>query len=88
MDNWDFMQSNLTIAQGSTGALNQQQEIYAESWEAAADRVKAAAEEIWDALLEDEFFIELTNGFSNFLEVIAKLSKSLGGMKGILALVS
>jgi hypothetical protein len=50
--------------------------------------VKAAAEEIWDALLEDEFFIELTNGFSNFLEVIAKLSKSLGGMKGILALVS
>jgi len=35
MDNWDFMQENLATARGSEGALQEQADIYAESWEAA-----------------------------------------------------
>jgi hypothetical protein len=44
MDNWnsgdgDSFMANLATATDSSGALQEQADIYAESWEAAADRV-------------------------------------------------
>ena len=53
LDNWDYMQENLNVAAGSKGTLSRQAEIYAESWEAAKNRVKASAEEIYKTLLND-----------------------------------
>jgi hypothetical protein len=47
MDNWDFMKENLEIANAATGTLQDQADIYAQSWEAARDRVKAATEGIY-----------------------------------------
>jgi TP901 family phage tail tape measure protein len=35
MDNWDFMEENLATAKNSTGTLQEQADIYAESWEGA-----------------------------------------------------
>lgn len=35
MDNWDFMQENLQTVAKASGTLEEQNEIYAESWEAA-----------------------------------------------------
>lgn len=35
MDNWDFMQENLQTVAKASGALDEQAQIYAESWEAA-----------------------------------------------------
>ena len=87
MDNWDKFQKNLSVAQGAEGALQEQSDIYAESWEAARDRVKAAAESIYDSLLNDEFFIDLTNGFAKVLGGVETLSKTLGGLPGILTIV-
>lgn len=88
MDNWEFFQENLNTSLTSTGTLEEQSEIYAESWEAASNRVKASAEEIYSALLNDEFFIDLTNVFSSMLDYVKLLTDSFGGMKGILMLVS
>ena len=85
MDNWDFMEENLQTAYGSAGALQQQADIYAESWEAASDRVRAAAEDIFDSLINDEFFINLLNGFENILTVVGNLIDSLGGMGGAIS---
>jgi hypothetical protein len=51
LDNYDSFQDNLNIVMESEGALNEQADIYAESWRAAAHRVKAAAEGIYDSLL-------------------------------------
>ena len=87
MDNWDKFQKNLSVAQGAEGTLQEQSDIYAESWEAARDRVKAAAESIYDSLLNDEFFIDLTNGFAKVLDSVETLSKTLGGLPGILTIV-
>jgi hypothetical protein len=42
-DNDSFM-ANLSTARSAEGTLQQQADIYAESWEAASDRVRAAAE--------------------------------------------
>ena len=85
MDNWDFFQQNVATARGAGGALDEQAEIYAESWEAARKRVKAAAEEIYNSLLNDDFFIGLNNGFAGFLGIISNVIQGLGGLKGVLA---
>lgn len=84
MDNWDFMQSNLGVARGSEGTLQKQADIYAESWEAARKRVQASAEAIYDALLDDKFFIQLTDALSTILNGINGIIKSAGGLRGVL----
>lgn len=84
MDNWDYFQENLTTAMTSTGELDKQANIYAESWEAASDRVTAAAEAIYNELLNDEAFIAITNFFADFLEVIDGAIEGIGGLRGVL----
>lgn len=84
MDNWDFMQENLDTVAKASGTLDEQAQIYAESWEAARKRVQAAAEGIYQDLLKDDFFIWLTNGFGSVLEFIDKIIDSLGGLSGVL----
>lgn len=84
MDNWDFMQENLRTVAKASGTLDEQAQIYAESWEAARKRVQAAAEGIYQDLLKDDFFIWLTDGFGSVLEFIDKIIDSLGGLSGVL----
>lgn len=84
MDNWDFMQENLQTVAKASGTLDEQAQIYAESWEAAKKRVQAAAEGIYQDLLKDDFFIWLTDGFGSVLEFIDKIIDSLGGLSGVL----
>ena len=88
MDNWDKVQDNLQIARSSDGELQAQADIYAESWEAAQKRVRAAWESIYSSLFDDKFFIKLTNGLGSFIEGIDKVIKSLGGLKGILPIIT
>lgn len=88
MDNFDFYEQNLLTAQTSDGALNEAADIYAESWEAARDRVTAAAEEIYNQLLNDEFFIDLNNGFAGFLNILSNTIDGLGGLPGVLLVAS
>lgn len=84
-DDWDRFQQNLRAAQTSEGTLQEQQEIYAESWEAARDRVKAAAESIYSDIIDDDFFIDLTNGLAKILDFIDKIIDSAGGLPGLLS---
>ena len=84
MDHFDYYKKNLARAQSADGSLQEQADIYAESWEAASKRVKAAMETIYSSLLSDEFFIDLADGVGSFLEILNSVIKSLGGMKGLL----
>lgn len=83
MENWDDMEKNLDIAYNATGALDTQAEIYADSWEAASNRVRAAAEGVYDSLINDEFFIFLLNGFEKVLTGVEGLIDGFGGLKGV-----
>ena len=76
MDNWDFFQENLASAYGAEGSLQEQADIYAESWEAARDRVGAAAEDIYDSLINSDFYISVDNVLTPFLSTVAD---SIGG---------
>lgn len=84
MDNWDFMKQNIQRAKSSEGSLQEQADIYEESWEAARKKVKAALEDIYATLIDDKFFIKLNNGFADFLGLISKTVKGLGGLQGVL----
>ena len=93
MDNWDkgdsdSFQANLKTVEKAEGALDEQADIYAESWEAASDRVRAAAEAIYSNLINDEFFIDLLDFGADALTTIDKIMDSLGGMPGILSVIS
>lgn len=87
MDNWDFMESNLELAENATGTLDEQADIYAESWEAARKRVKDAAQDIYDSLLDEKFFIGILNGFEDVLDIVGTFVDSLGGLPGVLSVL-
>lgn len=88
MDNWDFFKENLAMAQNADGALEQQAEIYAESWEAARDRTKAAAEDIYDSLINPDFYIGVDDMVTPLLSRTADVIDALGGLQGVLAVVA
>ena len=87
MDNYDFYKQNLNAAQNAEGSLEEQAGIYAQSWEASEKRVKAAAEGIYDSLINEEFFIEFNNNLSMLLEGVEGLIDGFGGMEGVLSMV-
>lgn len=84
MDNWDFMEKNLATARNATGTLNEQAEIYGESWEAAQKRVQAALQGIYNTLLDDDFFIGMSNGFATIVTGIEDFINALGGLRGVI----
>lgn len=87
MNNYDKILANQDLATGAEGALQAQADIYAESWEAARDRVRAALEQVYDQLINDKFFIGLFNGAEKAVEAISDVIDGLGGLKGILLLI-
>ena len=87
MDRWDIFKKNLGIAYGSEGALTEQANIYAESWEAARDRVKASWENVADSLIDEQLFIDADNVVTPVLNFIAEISDGLGGLKGLISLI-
>lgn len=87
MNNYDFYKENVERAKNSEGSLQEQADIYAESWEAAKDRVKTSLQAIYKSLINDQFFIEFNNKIGDILDGINTFIKSLGGMKGILLTV-
>jgi hypothetical protein len=87
MDNWDFMEENLATAKNSDGELDKQAEIYAESWEAARDRVRAAAESLYTKLLDDDFFIGFLEGLEKAIDGVGSLVDAFGGLGGVLSTI-
>lgn len=87
MNNYDKILANQKLGASSRGTLNQQAEIYAESWEAAEKRVKAAAQGIYDDLISDDFFITMLNGFEKALGAVDNFIKGIGGLPSLLMLI-
>lgn len=83
MENYDFYQENLFSAQNSEGALQEQADIYAESWEAASNRVRASLEEIYEKIFDDKFFISLLNVIEKITNSVSEVIDTVGGLKGV-----
>ena len=87
MDNWDTFEVNLEVAEGAEGTLQKQQDIWAESWEAAQKRVQASAQGLYEGLISDDFFIDLNNIFAELIDGIKMMVDAMGGLKGLLPLL-
>lgn len=87
LDNWDDMKQNLNFAKSADGTLDEQAQIYADSWEGARKRVKAAAEGIYNDLLDKDFFTDFDNLFASALNGVDDLIDSLGGLPGVLSVI-
>lgn len=87
MENWDEVLKNVGIADNSLGTLQKQADIYADSWEGAQKRVRAAAEDLFTDLIDDKFFIKMNNFLAEALKGISKLIDSLGGLPGLLSTI-
>ena len=83
-DNWDEYQRTLMVSQQSAGALQEQADIYAESWEAAQQRVETSLENISMKAVNSDFFIGLLNGADKAVNGIDDVIDSLGGFEGVL----
>ncbi len=92
MDNWDFMKENLETAKNATGTLTEQQKIYEESWEAANKRLKASFQGLYQDLIDDKFFVKLTDFLSDMVDGVDSFIDKIGGLKtviiGILSIVT
>ena len=87
--NADTFYQNVGTAQGATGALQEQADIYAQSWEAAKDQVKNAAQDIYDSLINADFFIDFDNNIlAPLLHGIASVIDGFGGLKGLLPTIA
>lgn len=87
MNNWDTFQQNLDIAQNSAGSLQEQSEIFEESWRAAANRVKANLEDIYNSILDGDVFKDLLDGLATFLNLMDTVIDTSGGLPGVLAMI-
>ncbi len=85
MENKDYFKELVGVAEKSEGTLQLQADIYATSWEGARKRVQAAAEGIYDSLIDEEFFKDVDNITAGVLNGINATIKGLGGVKGVLA---
>lgn len=88
MENKDYFKELVGVAKNSKGTLQEQADIFAESWEASKKRVQASLEEIYKQLVNDKFFIGLNDTLSDTLNITSKLIDSLGGLPGVLSVVS
>lgn len=88
MDNWDVFQENLNTAYTAEGSLQEQADIYAESWEAAQKRVKASLQEIYSVLIPEDFMINFTSATADVLDGVGDILRGMGGFKTILLMIS
>jgi hypothetical protein len=87
MDNYKDFKLNVDIASGAEGTLTEQWETWADSYEAAAKRVEQRKNELYEALLDDDFVIGLTDTFAGLIEVLGNFSDAMGGLGPIILTV-
>lgn len=84
MDNWDVMEKNLAMTENANGALQKQQEIYEDSVEAAEARMTASMEKVKSTLLDGDDMKGMYDLAGGFLDLVAELLESFGGLRTIL----
>lgn len=87
LDNYDYFKELVNNAKESEGYLQTQQDKYAASWEGANKRVKASWETLYSVIINDDFFIKLTNTLADVVDFVTDIVKGIGGVPGILTLI-
>lgn len=78
-DNFDKYQKELDISRGASGTLNEQQDIYEDSVDAAKKRNQAAREELYQNILDPDTIKNFVNASTQFTNVINNMVEAVGG---------
>lgn len=87
MENQDMYKKSMNIAETSEGTLQNQADIYAESFSAASSRMQAALEGLYSKLIDDDALITLTEGLTGAIDLVSELIDAFGGLSGTLATI-
>lgn len=83
MENWEGptgVLANIEKAKNATGELTEQQKIWSESYEAAAQRVKQAQNELYEKFINDKSIVVLNDVFAELIGTISRVIDSMGGV--------
>lgn len=83
-DNWDKYKDALDVAKDSTGALQEQQDIYMESTQAHLQAVKTAWEGVYGEMMTADNINIVADTFTKVLNVVENFIKGVGGMGPII----
>ena len=87
MENQDMYKKSMNIAETSEGTLQNQADIYAESFSAASNRMQAALEGLYSKLIDDDALITLTEGLTGAIDLVGELIDAFGGLGGTLSTI-
>ena len=87
-DNWEMYKDTLDTARDSTGALQEQQDIYMESTAAHLQAVRTAWEGVYGELMTSDNINTVADVFTHILETVKSVIQALGGVKPILTQVA
>ena len=87
MNNFDDFLANVDLSKNAEGTLNEQAEIFADSWEGAKQRVQAAAEGIYDSLINRDLMKDYNNVLADILTGVENLIDGMGGLGGVISAV-
>lgn len=88
MDNWDMYSETVKEAANAYGTLDEQQSIWAESWEAHAQNIQVSAENLYNTLFKTDTFLDAMNFFAGFLDRTSDAVEAVGGLGNILLWVT
>ena len=86
-DNWDMYQETLAISQNASGTLQEQADIYADSWQAAAQRVQTSLQDLYEDFMDSDFFIGLLDGADSVVQGLNEAIDAVGGFGNALLLI-
>ena len=83
-DNWDKYNEALAVSKNSMGTLQHQQDIYMESTQAHLQQLSTAWERVYNAMVDKDSIIGVTDGLTSIVKLIAQFTESVGGGIGVL----
>ena len=87
-DNWDQYLNNLNTSENAVGTLQKQQDTWAQSWEAASNRVKNSMQQAYADIINGDFMIKLANMTADVITGFNELIDSVGGLGPVLLQVA
>ena len=78
-DNWSMYESAKDTSKNSLGALEQQNDRYLDSMEAHLNQLSAAAEGLYDSLLDPKGLNKVIDGLTKVVELVDQMVQGLGG---------
>lgn len=86
-ENFGDYQNNMKIAEDSDGTLENMQNRWATSWEAAANRVQNAMQGIWSSLINNKAVTASLNVIADITNGIGTLIEKMGGIVPVIAMI-